>query len=162
MWGYDDVRRYVGRSEIRLSDGRIAYDLKRTWSDGSRAVVYEPLDFIAKLLPLLPPPGVNQIRFHGVLAPASSLRPDIVPAAASPKQKRVPANYSWAEMMLRVFELDVLKCAQCGGRMRWVATISDRETIEKLLATSGRPGDSPEGEAPKVPKIGADGASEAA
>ena len=46
--------------------------------------------------------------------------------------------------------------------MRWVATISDRETIEKLLAASGRPGDSPEGTAPKEPKIGDDGNSEAA
>jgi hypothetical protein len=32
---------------------------------------------------------------------------------SSPKPR--PRNYSWAELMRRVFEVDVLDCPECGG-----------------------------------------------
>jgi hypothetical protein len=28
-----------------------------------------------------------------------------------------PRNYSWSELMKRVFGLDILKCDRCGGRI---------------------------------------------
>ncbi|MCH7714877.1 MAG: transposase [Gemmatimonadetes bacterium] len=68
--------RYAARPPIandrlqRMPDGKIAYHLKRIWSDGSSAILFEPLDLVAKLLPIIPPPMVNQTRYHGVLAPA--------------------------------------------------------------------------------------------
>ncbi len=34
---------------------RIAYQLKRAWSDDTTEVVYEPRELIAKLVPLMPP-----------------------------------------------------------------------------------------------------------
>jgi len=34
---------------------------------------------------------------------------------------------------------DVLACPDCGGRLRLVATISDRPVIEKILAHLGLP-----------------------
>jgi len=42
-------------------------------------VIFEPLDFIARLAALTPPPRVNLTRFHGVFAPNSPYRPLIVP-----------------------------------------------------------------------------------
>ncbi len=32
-------------------------------------------------------------------------------------------NYTWAELMRRVWSIDVLQCPQCGGRMRILAAI---------------------------------------
>jgi hypothetical protein len=32
-----------------------------------------------------------------------------------------PRNYTWAELMKCVFEMDVLECDRCGGRMRILA-----------------------------------------
>jgi len=147
--GLEKLCRYAARPPIAmkrlrwLEGGKIAYDLKRVWSDGSLAVVFEPLDFIAKLLPLMPPIRVNQIRFHGVLAPAASMRNQIVPEAPQARRDKRPTNYCWAELMARVFEFDVLKCPKCSGPMRLVATITDRETIQARLAASGLPADSP-------------------
>ncbi|NVB39442.1 transposase [Pseudenhygromyxa sp. WMMC2535] len=50
-------------SQERLSvaqDGqRLVYSFKRAWRDGSYAVVLEPLDLLARLAALIPPP-----RFH--------------------------------------------------------------------------------------------------
>ena len=70
-------------STQRLSltrNGRIRYQLKTPYNDGTTHVIFEPLDFIAKLVALLPKPRVNLTRYHGVFAPNSKYRikvPDI-------------------------------------------------------------------------------------
>jgi hypothetical protein len=40
------------------------------------------------------------------------------------QSKGHPRNYSWSELMKRVFGLDVLKCDRCGGRMRILCAIN--------------------------------------
>jgi hypothetical protein len=32
-----------------LPDGRLVYQLKRRWRDGTKQVIYEPLEFMEKL-----------------------------------------------------------------------------------------------------------------
>jgi hypothetical protein len=52
-------------SEKRLSltpSGNIRYQLKTPYSDGTPHVIFEPLDFIAKLAALVPKPRVNLTR----------------------------------------------------------------------------------------------------
>jgi hypothetical protein len=72
--------RYISRpavSEKRLSltsAGNIRYQLKTAYSDGTTHVIFEPLDFIAKLASLVPKPRVNLTRFLGVFAPNSKYR----------------------------------------------------------------------------------------
>jgi hypothetical protein len=50
-----------------------------------------------------------------------------------------PTNYSWSELMLRVFELDVLKCPECGSRMRILCTVNPPDAIRKILDCLGLP-----------------------
>jgi hypothetical protein len=52
-----------------LSDGRIRYTLKTPYRDGTTHVLFEPLDFLARLAALVPNPKVNLTRYHGVFAP---------------------------------------------------------------------------------------------
>jgi hypothetical protein len=65
--------RYIARPPIAqdrlhiLQDGRVRYDMKRTWKDGTKAIVLSPLDFIARLCALVPPPYFHLTRFHGLL-----------------------------------------------------------------------------------------------
>lgn len=61
-----------------LSDGRIAVQLKTPWSDGTTHVVYEPVDFIAKLAALIPRPRKNLVLYHGVLAAHCAWRERVV------------------------------------------------------------------------------------
>ncbi len=74
-WERDKLERlcrYIARpavSEKRLSltsADNIRYQLKTPYSDGTTHVIFEPLDFIAKLASLVPKPRVNLTRFHGV------------------------------------------------------------------------------------------------
>ena len=47
-----------GRLEL-LDDGRVLARLKRRWSDGTWAKVFEPLDFLSKVTALIPLPRSN-------------------------------------------------------------------------------------------------------
>jgi hypothetical protein len=150
----------------RLGDGRLLYRLKRRWSDGTSHVVFHPLELLERLAALVPPPRYNIIRYYGVLAPRSAFRPMIVPRAkeesvsppadrrdgvSAPGERQTSRqdengvqgkkgrNYSWARLMARVFELDVLRCPRCGERMRIMAAIDSPEAIAKILACLGLP-----------------------
>jgi hypothetical protein len=78
--------RYVSRpavSEKRLSltsNGNIRYQLKTPYRDGTTHVIFEPLDFMARLAALIPRPRANLTRFHGVFAPNSKHLALITPA----------------------------------------------------------------------------------
>ena len=76
-------------SEKRLSltpNGNVRYQLKTPYREslprersecfghGTTHVIFEPLDFIARLAALVPKPRVNLTRFHGVFAPNSKHR----------------------------------------------------------------------------------------
>ena len=52
-------------------NGNVRYQLKTPYRDGMTHVIFEPLDFIARLAALVPKPRVNLTRFHGVFAPNS-------------------------------------------------------------------------------------------
>ena len=78
--------RYITRPPVstkRLSmtrNGRVRYELKTPWRNGTTQVIFEPLDFISRLAALVPRPRVNLTRFHGVFAPNSKYRSRVTPA----------------------------------------------------------------------------------
>ena len=92
--GLERLCRYVARPAIaterlsELPDGRIAYELRHPWSDGTLRVVFEPLSFLEKLAALIPPPGAHLVTSHGVLAPAAVMRRRILPAGAGNAGRR--------------------------------------------------------------------------
>ncbi len=56
------------------------YTLKTPYRDGTTHVVFEPLDFIARLAALVPGPRAHLTRYHGVFAPHSRWRAEVTPA----------------------------------------------------------------------------------
>lgn len=149
---------YVARPPLaadrleQLPDGRLSYRLKTPWRNGTTHVIFEPLEFLEKLAVLAPVPRKNLIRFNGVLAPAAKWRSSIVPQPPADAEsscshshlepsgsKRRRRNYEWANMMKRVFELDVLECPHCHGRLRILAAIHPPENTQKILQCLGLP-----------------------
>jgi len=144
--------RYISRpavSEKRLSltpNGNVRYQLKTPYKDGTTHVIFEPLDFIARLAALVPKPRVNLTRFHGVFAPDSKHRALVTPAkrgkgsklkAPDEAQDQTPAErraaMTWAQRLKRVFNIDIETCRECGGAMKVIACIEDPVVIQKIL-----------------------------
>jgi len=90
--------RYLARPALateRLTltaQGTIRYQLKMPSRDGTTHGVLEPLDCLARLAALIPTPGVNLTRYHGVFAPNSRWRAQITPAHRRPTRSRHPPS----------------------------------------------------------------------
>ena len=169
--------------------------LKRRFADGTTAVGMSNAVLMERLCALVPPPRKHLVTYHGVLAPASGLRPKVVPrqtaageeeaasaaagcrhgacgggeseaagadnaatsaTAAVCRQQaerrararlRVPhrggrrrsrrQRLPWADLLRRVFGIDVLVCPKCAGPRRVLAAIHDPAAIARLLAALG-------------------------
>jgi hypothetical protein len=139
--------RYVARPAIALErlsrdgDGLVVYELKHPFRDGTTHVLFEPLDFIARLAALVPRPRSHLIRFHGLFAPNARHRRLVVPGPApAPTSEGVErgatptrAQMTWAQRLRRVFEIDVSRCLRCGAPLRVLAAITDPQVIAAIL-----------------------------
>jgi uncharacterized protein YbaR (Trm112 family) len=68
-------------------------------------------------------------------------------------QTRHGSGRLWADLMRRAFGFDVLACPRCGGRMRLVATIEQREVIERILGHLGLPTELPAPRPARAPPL---------
>ena len=85
-------------------------------------MVFEPLDFIARLAALVPRPRAHLTRYHGVFAPQSRWRAEVTPAGRGKPRAmdlRTPAErhraMSWAQRLKRVLGIEIETCEVCGG-----------------------------------------------
>jgi len=129
------------------------------------AIGFDPLDFLSRLAALVPRPRAHILTYHGILAPAAEWRdlvvprprvkssPSLGPTSSSPRpepdpasgtlgpaltaQAQRPTRTSWAELMKRVFALDVLVCPHCGGPRRLIAPLTDGLIVRKILTHLG-------------------------
>ena len=99
----------------RLNNGDVILELKSEWSDGTRAMLFKPMEFIEKLIAIIPSPRIHQVRFYGILAPSATDRQKIVPAKRDEpiqgelfchKKRPKPKRTSWAELLKRTFKID--------------------------------------------------------
>jgi hypothetical protein len=133
--------RYVSRPPVseqrlyRADNGDVGYMLKTPWHDGTFAVRFTPTEFIEKLVALIPSPRIHMSRYHGVLASHHSWRSRIVPEPADKEKSHLPARrrMSWAELLKRVFQIDLSVCPDCGGAVRFIAAVMKRDVVVKIL-----------------------------
>jgi ribosomal protein S27E len=143
------TRPAVAEERLALTErGDVRVRLKSAYRDGTTHVVLEPLDFLARLAALVPPPRMHLTRYHGVFAPRHALRAAITPAgrgrgarpaegAERPVSRHVAM--SWAQRLKRVFAIDIEHCRRCGGKLRVIASIEDPALIERILAHLEQP-----------------------
>ena len=129
------------------------------WRNGTSAVSFDPQTFIERLAALVPHPRAHQLGYQGVLAPAFALRDLVVPKRApapsshpcgplAPNSPAAPSasarsRSTWAELLRRVFALDVLTCPHCGGPRSIIAQLTDPIVVRKILTHLGHPTEPP-------------------
>ena len=62
-------------------------------------------------------------------------------AETTDESTRVVRYWAWADLMRRAFDIDVLACPRCGGRLRLIATVADPEAIRTILVAVVEPRD---------------------
>ena len=147
----------------RMGDDRIVLTLKAAWADGTRHLIFAPMELLEKLAALTPRPRTNLVLYHGVFGPNARWRVRVVAYGAPLETAATAANFegdsddeaaspslsrhwAWANLMRRAFDVDVLACPRCGGRLRLLGTIDDPVAIRAILdslAVSAGPLDRP-------------------
>ena len=101
---------------------------------------------IERLVALVPKPRAHLTRFHGVLAPHSKLRSQVVPPKQNQKEETTPTpchrRISWARLLARVFDITMEKCV-CGKTVKFIASVEDPKVIKKILTHVGIPTQAP-------------------
>jgi hypothetical protein len=144
------LRPLVAQDALELTpDGKVLLRLRRPWRDGTRALCFEPSEFLEKLAAMVPRPRISLLVYHGAFAPRGRCHSGPVVAEDAPHRVPTPVAYvrpsyfAWADLLRRVFAIDILACPDCGGRLRLLATIEERAVVEKILTHLGLPADPP-------------------
>ena len=69
--------------------------------------------------------------------------PEAQPEGSPRRGPEKPRDWAWADLMRRVFDLDVLACPRCGGRMSVIATIEAGAVLRRILGHLGLPSEPP-------------------
>jgi hypothetical protein len=147
------------------ADGRVVLRLRHPWADGTTHVAFEPTAFLERLAVLVPRPRINLLLYHGVLAAHAAWRADVVarapsggaaPAAgaasdAADATSPGPAGRRWADLMRRAFEVDVLACPRCGGRLRLMSLLEASTVTARILRHLGLPTEVPPARPARAP-----------
>ena len=144
---------YADAQLTETRDGRIAYKLAKPKKTGETHVFFTPNQLVRRLTSQIPPLGQNLLRYHGVLGPAARRRKEVVRSVPPPRSHRQDGDpegltekaSTWVTLLQRVYEIDVLACPDCGGRLRIVSAIEDPSVIRKILTHLGlAPSSAPE------------------
>ena len=99
------------------------------------AFEFSALELVERLAALVPPPGKNQVLYHGVLAGNAAWRAEVVPGpkllteeevearaertlSRAPSRSRRPRWTPWEDLLWRAFEVRSRACPRCGERMQ--------------------------------------------
>ena len=148
------------------ADGRVVLRLRHPWADGTTHVAFEPTAFLERLAVLVPRPRINLLPYHGVLAAHAAWRAAVVArapagdAAAAGVESDIaaatspgPAGRRWADLMRRAFDVDVLACPRCGGRLRLVALLEAGAVTARILRHLGLPSEVPAARPARAPPL---------
>jgi len=149
--GRERLLRYGARPPLaldrlrRLRDGRITYRIKYA-RPGSKHRVMTPLEMLARLSALIPPPRYPLVRFHGVLGPRSAWRKDVVPKPREPclcrpegADKRVRRPHDRTSREPPSVAPPIQECTKCHGRLRVIGTVLDPVAAHAILVRLALP-----------------------
>jgi hypothetical protein len=96
----------------------------------SAALLMNPLELLERLAVLVPPPRRPLLAYHGLLAPRAEWRSTIVPPPAPDDARadagaRAPRRWPWAQLLHRVFAIEILVCDRCGGPRRILGAVTE-------------------------------------
>jgi len=115
---------------------------------------WDVLDFIARLTQHIPDTSEQLLRYWGFYSNASRGKRLKAPRGGQPEDQQAAdtttatrpyrPRTSWARLIRKVYEIDPLLCAYCGGQLRIVACLTDLGSIHRFLAGTKAPAQQPQ------------------
>jgi hypothetical protein len=168
----EKVARYLLRPPLSLErmtyskgDEEVVYRRKGTEGRSGEEERIDALDFLARVIAHIPPPRVHLIRYFAHYSNVSRGRrrkgkeASLTPGHTRESEddgltdaQRRARRREWARLVRRVYEIDPLVCAKCGGEMRIISVILEHKVIRKILGHLAGKGISPGRDPPGNPR----------
>jgi hypothetical protein len=144
--GIERVARHCTRAPVSLErltfnekTGYVVYRSKFNPRTNSNFVAEDATAFLAELCSHIPPPYLHLVRYFGRYS-ASARRalqaPEPDALAATPLPKPCARRRTWAKLIAHLYLDDPLRCS-CGGTLRVVAFIRNRQVIDRIMGHLG-------------------------
>ena len=139
--------------EHQTNDGKAKVIYKGKTS--KKTQVFSALDWLARLITHIPNKGEQMVKYYGYYSNKSRgmrKKDEEIQKPNEPNEcndiseidaeinklmfsnmKRKKFNKSWAKLIHKVYNVDPLKCSQCGGNMKIISFIEEESLIKKIL-----------------------------
>jgi len=140
------LRPAIAADKLTFDGTTVTFTMKRSFNNGLSVLRFSPQAFIRRIAQLVPRPRQHEIVYCGLFAANAKGRAKVVRVATHRKHaKKHPAHDAsapsstmrWQELLKRTFACDLQKCEKCRGRVRIIASITERSVINKILACLG-------------------------
>ncbi len=139
-------------------DGRVMLKPDRPWQHNTKPIVFDKMELLKKLIPLVPYPGSKTIRFHGVFAPNATLRAEARPKVPEPQSPIASSDSShqgrhmpWVDIIKHRTGVDLRRCPHCSAPTRLTINFPNRSNRKIVVSDYGFPGDSHDPPTPPTP-----------
>lgn len=101
--------------------------------------LFDPLEFLAALIPHIPGTHEKTVLYYGWYSNRSrgERRKRAAGAPLAPPALKEtppsPARRAWARLIRKVYEVDPLLCPACGGLMKVISLITEEDVIYRIL-----------------------------
>ncbi len=147
----EKLARYVTRAPVRIDgvsqtqDSRVLLTTPPDPLTGETLLFLDSLDWVHAICQQIPDRGQHLTRFYGAYANRirKALSEDASPDAPSsspppsepdPASAGAPASRAcWARLIRKVFEVDPLICARCGGEMKVIAVVTAPKVVDRIV-----------------------------
>jgi hypothetical protein len=97
----------------------------------------DPLEWLARMADHISDAGRHRTLFYAYYAnrvrgDRAALEPGEPTLEEAPAKKR-RCSASWARLIAKLFHVDPLTCAKCGGKLEIIAYLHDQVSISKIL-----------------------------
>lgn len=112
---------------------------------GRNFEVTDPLEWIARITSHIPRKGAKQVIYYGAYSQAwrgRERRQGILPKPGDdsrPGHRKVSSSsrQRWAALLKKVWDIDALKCPECGSRMKVISIIEQPSVVRRILEHLG-------------------------
>lgn len=101
------------------------------------------MEFLDRIAAFIPIPRQHRRHYHGVFAPNSPLRKNVMACAKGESlnitslhqtvEKTKRATLDWAQLIKRIYEIDPLICSKCGKRIKIIGFVTHQADIHRIL-----------------------------
>ncbi len=121
----------VERVEFNPSDNTVKVYERQDRSPSGISTTYSIMEFMALLAGHIPSPYESLVYYYGLYS--SSHRGKVIRENGDGEVKveevngNGKASSTWARLILKIFEVDPLRCEKCGGEMKVIAFITEEK-----------------------------------